>query len=120
MATVTVDASPATGPDPARTAGPAIADRFPATVRLGRTVRSWPLSIQRRKAAADVNLRSCSPGQHGGPAAVDQWVHDALLVSDAGRGGRPGFLIAADRCGHIERVAVAVLTATATGRSIAS
>ena len=59
MAAVTVDASPATdpglrGPVPARTSGPAAADRSPATVRPGRTVRSWPLLVLAAPAAAEV------------------------------------------------------------------
>ena len=59
MAAVTVDASRAAdpglrGPVPARTAGPAAADRSPATVRPGRTVRSWPLLVLAAPAAAEV------------------------------------------------------------------
>jgi hypothetical protein len=59
MAAVTIDASPATdtgsrGPGPARTAGPATADRSPATVRPGPTVRSWPLLVLAIPAAAEV------------------------------------------------------------------
>ena len=50
MAAVTIDASRAAdralrGPVPARTAGPAAADRSPAAARPGRTVRSWPLLV---------------------------------------------------------------------------
>ena len=59
MAAVTVDASRAAdpglrGPVPARTAGPAAADRSPATARPGRTVRSWPLLVLAAPAAAEV------------------------------------------------------------------
>jgi hypothetical protein len=59
MAAVTVDAVPAAdpglgGPVPARTAGPADADRSPATTRPGRTVRSWPLLVLAAPAAAEV------------------------------------------------------------------
>ena len=59
MAAVTVDASPAAdpglrGPVPARTAGPAAADRSPAAARPGRTVRSWPLLVLAAPAAAEV------------------------------------------------------------------
>jgi hypothetical protein len=59
MAAVTVGAPPAMdpglrGPAPARTTGPAAADRFPATVRPGRTVRSWPLLVLAAPAAAEV------------------------------------------------------------------
>jgi hypothetical protein len=59
MAAVTVDASPAMGPDvrgpvPARTGRLATADRSPATVRPGRTVRSWPLLVLAAPAAAEV------------------------------------------------------------------
>ena len=58
-AAVTIDASPATdtgsrGPGPARTAGPATADRSPAMVRPGRTVRSWSLLVLAAPAAAEV------------------------------------------------------------------
>ena len=42
------------GPSPARTAGPATADRSPAIVRPGRTVRSWPLLVLAAPAAAEV------------------------------------------------------------------
>jgi hypothetical protein len=59
MAAVTADASPAAGPVlrgpvPARTSGPATADRSPGTVRPGRTVRSWPLLVLAAPAAAEV------------------------------------------------------------------
>ena len=59
MAAVTVDASRAAdpglrGPVPARTSGPAAADRSPATARPGRTVRSWPLLVLAAPAAAEV------------------------------------------------------------------
>ena len=59
MAAVTVDASPAAdpglrGPVPARTTGPAAADRSPAAARPGRTVRSWPLLVLAAPAAAEV------------------------------------------------------------------
>ena len=59
MAAVTVGAPRATdpglrGPVPARTSGPAAADRSPATVRPGRTVRSWPLLVLAAPAAAEV------------------------------------------------------------------
>jgi hypothetical protein len=39
---------------PARTSGPAAADRSPATVRPGRTVRSWPLLVLATPAATEV------------------------------------------------------------------
>jgi hypothetical protein len=59
MAALDIDASPATdpgprGPGPVRTAGPAIADRSPAMVRPGRTIRSWPLLVLAIPAAAEV------------------------------------------------------------------
>ena len=59
MAAVTAGASPAAGPGrrgpvPARTAGPAAADRSPASARPGRTVRSWPLLVLAAPAAAEV------------------------------------------------------------------
>ena len=59
MAAVTIDASRAAdpglrGPVPARTAGPAAADRSPAAARPGRTVRSWPLLVLAAPAAAEV------------------------------------------------------------------
>ena len=54
-----MDASLATdpgpcGPGPARTAGPATADRSAAAARPGRTVRSWPLLVLAAPAAAEV------------------------------------------------------------------
>jgi hypothetical protein len=42
------------GPSPARTTGPAAADRSPAIARPGRTVRSWPLLVLAAPAAAEV------------------------------------------------------------------
>jgi hypothetical protein len=59
MAAVTVDASLGVdpglrGPVPARTTGPATADRSPAAVRPGRTIRSWPLLVLAAPAAAEV------------------------------------------------------------------
>jgi site-specific recombinase XerD len=50
MAALTADASLAAdpgprGPGPARTAGPATADRSPSAARPGRAVRSWPLLV---------------------------------------------------------------------------
>jgi hypothetical protein len=42
------------GPVPARISGPAAADRSPATVRPGRTMRSWPLLVLAAPAAAEV------------------------------------------------------------------
>jgi hypothetical protein len=59
MTAVTVDVSPAEhqglrGPVPARTAGPAAADRSPTTARPARAVRSWPLLILAAPAAAEV------------------------------------------------------------------
>ncbi len=59
MAAVTIDASRAAdaglrGPVPARTAGPAAADRSPAAARPARTVRSWPLLVLAVPAAAEV------------------------------------------------------------------
>jgi hypothetical protein len=59
MAAVTVGA-PSTvdlglrGLASARTSGPATADRSPATVRPGSTVRSWPLLVLAAPAAAEV------------------------------------------------------------------
>ena len=59
MAAVTAGASPTTDPGPrglgpARTGGPAIADRSPARAQTGRTVRSWPLLVLAAPAAAEV------------------------------------------------------------------
>jgi hypothetical protein len=62
MATLTVGANHATatanralrGPSPARTAGPAAADRSPAIARPARTIRSWPLLVLAAPAAAEV------------------------------------------------------------------
>jgi len=59
MAAATVAAPPTIdrrlyGPVPPPTAGPAAADRSPATVRPGRTVRSWPLLVLAAPAAAEV------------------------------------------------------------------
>jgi hypothetical protein len=42
------------GPVPARTGGPAAADRSPAAARPGRAVRSWPLLVLAAPAAAEV------------------------------------------------------------------
>ncbi len=42
------------GPVPARTAGPAAADRSPAGTRTGRALRSWPLLVLAAPAAAEV------------------------------------------------------------------
>ena len=42
------------GPSPARTTGPAAADRSPAIARPARTVRSWPLLVLAAPAAAEV------------------------------------------------------------------
>jgi hypothetical protein len=42
------------GPVPARTTGPAAADRSQAAIRPGRTVRSWPLLVLAAPAAAEV------------------------------------------------------------------
>ena len=42
------------GPAPARTTGPAAADRSRAAARPGRTVRSWPLLVLAAPAAAEV------------------------------------------------------------------
>src|SRR6202042_2560532 len=39
---------------PARTAGPATADRSPAGAQPGRTIRSWPLLVLAAPAAAEV------------------------------------------------------------------
>ena len=57
MAAVTASAPPAVDRGlgdavPARTAGPAAADRSPATVRPSRTVRSWPLRPRPRYGPA--------------------------------------------------------------------
>jgi len=59
MAAVAMDASLATDPGPrspgsGQATGPAAADRFPATVRSGRTIRSWPLLVLAIPAAAEV------------------------------------------------------------------
>jgi hypothetical protein len=59
MAAIPIDTSPAAdpglrGPVPARTSGPAAADRSPATVRPGRAARSWPLLVLAAPAAAEV------------------------------------------------------------------
>jgi len=59
MTAVTVSAPPTAGPGlrgpvPARTTGPADADRSPVTVRPGRTMRSWPLLVLAAPAAAEV------------------------------------------------------------------
>ena len=59
MTAVAIDASRAAnpalgGPVPARTGGPAAADRSPAAARPGRTVRSWPLLVLAAPAAAEV------------------------------------------------------------------
>ena len=58
MAAVPAGASPAgpdrRGPVPARTAGPAAADRSPASARPARTMRSWPLLVLAAPAAAEV------------------------------------------------------------------
>jgi hypothetical protein len=59
MAAVTVSASPPMdpvlhGPVPTRTSGPATGDRSSATIRAGRTVRSWPLLVLAAPAAAEV------------------------------------------------------------------
>ena len=62
MASLTVGANRATAtanrallsPSPARTTGPAAADRSPAITRPGRTVRSWPLLVLAAPAAAEV------------------------------------------------------------------
>ncbi len=42
------------GPVPARTAGPAAADRSPSAIRPDRTLRSWPLLVLAALAAAEV------------------------------------------------------------------
>jgi hypothetical protein len=59
MAAVTIDTVPVAapglgGPVPVRSAGPAAADRSPATARPGRIVRSWPLLVLAAPAAAEV------------------------------------------------------------------
>jgi hypothetical protein len=59
MAALTPDASCAAGPGlrgpvPARTAGPAAADRSPEMVRPGLSMRSWPLLVLAAPAAAAV------------------------------------------------------------------
>ena len=59
MTAVTVGASRAAdlglgGPVPARTGGPAAADRSPAGARPGQTIRSWPLLVLAAPAAAEV------------------------------------------------------------------
>ena len=59
MAAVTVDAPRAAnpglrGPVPARTAGPAAADRSAAGTRPDRAIRAWPLLVLAAPAAAEV------------------------------------------------------------------
>ena len=59
MTAVTADASRAADlglgdPVPARTGGPAAADRSLAAARPGRTIRSWPLLVLAAPAAAEV------------------------------------------------------------------
>ena len=59
MAAVTIDAAGAMDRGlrsavPARTSGPAAADRSPGVVRPGRAVRSWPLLVLAAPAAAEV------------------------------------------------------------------
>ena len=59
MAALTVSVPPAVdpglrGPVPARTSGPAAADRVLASARPGRAVRSWPLLVLAVPAAAEV------------------------------------------------------------------
>jgi hypothetical protein len=59
MAALTIDAFPAAdagprGPVPARTTGPAAADRSPGAARPARAVRSWPLLVLAAPAAAEV------------------------------------------------------------------
>ena len=59
MAAVTAGAPSAVnrglrGPVPARTAGPAAADRSRAAARPGRAIRSWPLLVLAAPAAAEV------------------------------------------------------------------
>jgi hypothetical protein len=59
MAALTIDASRAAdrglrGPGPARTAGPAAADRFLEGARTGGAIRSWPLLVLAIPAAAEV------------------------------------------------------------------
>jgi len=59
MTAVAIDASRAAnpalgGPVPARTGGPAAADRSPAVARPGRAIRSWPLLVLAAPAAAEV------------------------------------------------------------------
>jgi hypothetical protein len=62
MAAVTAGARPVIaaddpgmrGPFPTRASGPGAADRSPAAVRPGRTVRSWPLLVLAAPAAAEV------------------------------------------------------------------
>ena len=59
MTAVTADASRAAdlglgGPVPARTGGPAAADRSLAAARPGRSMRSWPLMVLAAPAAAEV------------------------------------------------------------------
>ena len=59
MAAVAIDTVLAADPGlsdpvPARAMGPDAADRSPAMVRPGRTVRSWPLLVLAAPAAAEV------------------------------------------------------------------
>jgi hypothetical protein len=59
MSAVTTDESRAADPGlrrlvPARTAGPAVADRSPAGPRPVRSARSWPLLVLAAPAAAEV------------------------------------------------------------------
>jgi hypothetical protein len=74
MAAVAIEAFPATdssprGPVPARTAGPAAADRSPADARTGRTIRSWPLLVLAAPASAEVFSRGRPLQQMSGPHA---------------------------------------------------
>ena len=67
-AAVTIDASRTAdpglgGPFPARTAGPAAADRSPAAAQPRRAVRSWPWgsdgSARRSRSAGIITMRLC-------------------------------------------------------------
>jgi hypothetical protein len=92
-AAVTVDASPATdqglrGPVPARTTGPAAADRSPVTARPGRSVRSWPLLVLAAPAAAEVWSGWVGIAQKTGFGLVQSVFPPYRRISRSGRGQR--------------------------------
>ena len=65
-APLTTDAGPR-GPVPARTSGPSATDRSLATVRPGKTIRSWPLLVLAAPAAAEVFSRGRPLEKMSGP-----------------------------------------------------